>query len=156
MSKGTPVFLEVNPKANTYQVLAKALDGVWKNEVRLPFGMTVRKSSPSMLVVTVHRTAFVIEYDALAILSIPPLKLAQPFLIPPNRVLSIELKRTALSLAIFAICRGTSTVSLKEAKRLSRKNSLPPGVHDPAALFVTGRVSPRVVQGGLPSLGKRR
>lgn len=156
MPKGIAVFLAVNRKEKTYQALAGAMDGVWKNEVRLPLGMTVRKSSPSMLVVTVHRTAFVLEYDALAILSIPPLRLAQPFLIPPSRVLSIELKRTARSLALFAICRGTDTVSLKEARRLSRKNSLPPGIHNPAALLVTGRVNPRALQGGLPSLGKRR
>ena len=109
-----------------------------------------------MLVVTVHRTAFVLEYDALAILTIPPLRLTQPFLIPPNRVSSIEIKRTVRSLDLYAICHGTDTVSLKEARRLSRKNSLPPGIHNAAALRVTKGVYPRVVQGGLPSLGKRR
>lgn len=159
MPKGSRVFLEVkrlkNRKANTFQILAEAMDGVWKNEIRLPRGMYVQKSSSSTLVVTVDRTAFAIEYDALVILTLPPLKFAQPFLIPPSRVLSLELRRTRGSLDLFAICLGKKTLSLGEAKSLSRKRPLPPGIHN-AALLVTGRVNPRVVQGGLPSLGKRR
>lgn len=148
--------MALNRKASTYRLLCEALDGVWKGVLRLPRGMEVRNKSPSALVVGVDRTAFALEHDTVAILTLPPLGLVRPFLIPANRVLSLELKRTARSLELFALCLGTRTVSVEEARRLNRKRPLPPGIHNPAALTVTDRVNPQIVQGGLPSLGKRR
>jgi hypothetical protein len=146
--------MAVNRKASTYRLLCEALDGVWKGTLRLPRGMSVRRNSPAALVVSVDRSAFSLEHDTVAILTLPPLGLVKPFLIPAKRVLSLELKRTTGSLEVFAICQGTNTVSVQEARQLNRRSSLPPGIHHEAALMVTD--NPRIVQGGLPSLGKRK
>ena len=156
MHKGHPVVLAVSQSGGSFHALSKAMNSEWQGEERviLPQGMSVQENSASAFIVTVDRTAFVLEFDAVVILTLKPLKISPPFLVPPDRVLSLQLKCTTQSFEIFAICSDTSTVSLKEAKRLSHKKFLPPGIHHEAALRVTGRV--QVVQGGLPSLGKRK
>lgn len=151
-----PVVLAVNRKTGTYTALAHAIDGVWRGQLRLPRGMFFQKALPSILIVGVERSGFALEHDAVALLTLPALKLTHPFLIPPNLVRRLELKRTARSFDLVAICTDTRTVTLKEARRSSRRGSLPPGIHNPAALFVTDGVKAHTVQGGLPSLGKRR
>jgi hypothetical protein len=153
MFKGQPVFVAINRKANTYRLLCEALNGVWKGAVRLPRGMEVLRNSPRALVIAVDRGSFAIEHDALVILTLPPLKLVRPFLIPAKRVLSLELRRKTTHLDVFALCQSTRTVTVQEARVLNRRRPLPPGIHHEAALTRTDH--PRIVQGGLPSLGKR-
>ncbi|HEX2827713.1 MAG TPA: hypothetical protein VHP37_15275 [Burkholderiales bacterium] len=156
MGAATSKFLSINRKGTTYRALCEVMDGLWNGTLHLARGMSIRKNTPAAFVVKLDTGAFAIEYDAVAILNLPPLKLGQPFLIPPQRVFALELRRTRQALDLVAICAGARTVSVEEARRLARKNALPPGIHGAAALTVTDGVKPHEVQGGLPSLGKRR
>lgn len=134
--------------------LLRALNDVRTGARTLPAGVVVETQTPAMLEVVVRRGSFAIEYDALAILTLHPMKLTQPFLVPPDQVESLLLRCDAQTLEFRALCRRTDTVSLKEARQLSLRRKLPPGIHHEQAL---GWKGPRkVVRGGLPSLGKRK
>ncbi|MDP1670782.1 MAG: hypothetical protein Q8L63_01725 [Alphaproteobacteria bacterium] len=156
MSTEIPVDLAVNPNAAANSQLARAMDAIWKGQVHLPSGVRVKASTPSSLTVRFTKHAFTLEFDTVAVLTFLHLKLGKKFLIPPSSVRYLDVTRTESSLALIAICSTTKTVSHKEAKRLISKPSLPPGIHNHAALFVTEDVKPHTVKGGLPSLGKRK
>jgi hypothetical protein len=156
MPKSHSVLLPVSRKDRIYLGLSEIMRQVSQGKLRLPVGMDLQKNEPLMLVVSINNKAFSLEFDAVSISTLLPIKLTQPFLIPPNNVLSLELRRTSQSFDFFAMCSSTRTVSLAEARRLSLKKSLPPGIHNEAALVITGRVNPHVIKGGLPGLGKRR
>lgn len=153
MFKKHAAFIAVNRKAKTYLLFCEVLDGVWKGAVRLPRSMEITRNSHSSLVVRVDRGAFAIEHDSLAILTLPPLGLVKPFLIPAKQVLLLELRRKATHLDVFAICGDAKTVSVDEAKRLNSRRPTPPGIFNSGTLTATDR--PHIVQGGLPSLGRR-
>jgi hypothetical protein len=154
MNPGKRVQLPVNRKSGSYLGLSKALLGVWKGTHTLPAGMVVEQRTASLLEVGVKRSAFVLEYDALAILTLHPIDFTESFLVPPQLVSALVLRRDSQTLEVYAICRRVTLVTLKEARRLSQKQGLPPGIHSEKALRSTQ--SPKLVRGGLPSLGKKR
>src|SRR5262245_62092677 len=125
MRSGSPQPLSINRKSRDYLALADAVDGVWRGKLRLPRGMSVWQNTLSEFFVRVDREAFVLKYNAFAIPPLPTFKLLRPFLTPPRSVFALELRRTAQSFNSVAICAGTQTVSVEEAKRLSRKRDLP-------------------------------
>jgi len=148
--------LALNRKSRSYGQLSEAVYGTWKGKLRLPPGMSVRKNTPAEFVVRVDPGSFVLEENALAIPPLPTFKFVQPFLIPTQFVFELELRRTQHDFDIVAICSSTRTVSLEEAKRLNSKRILPSGNYTAAALGMTSGGRVQIVQGGLPSLGKRR
>ena len=153
---GIPQVLALDRKSRTYATLAGAIRSAWKSRATLPRIMSVCKNTAEEFVIRIAKGSFSIEYNAVAIPPLPTFKLLRPFLVPPNLVTAVELRCTARSFDMRAICTARRTVSLEEARRLSRKRALPPGIHGAAALSLTGRVRGHAVQGGLPSLGKRR
>ena len=153
MRSGTSKILPVDRNSKNFLELSEAIYAVWKGKLSLPRTMSISANSPSKFVVRVSRGAFFLEYMAVAIPPLPTFKFLRPFLVPTNLVFALELRRTEKSLDIAAICATSRTVTVEEAKRLSRKRDLPPGIHSAAALAVTNA---HPVQGGLPSLGKRR
>jgi hypothetical protein len=62
------------------------------------------------------------------------------------RFVNVRLKFPALNAAGYKVSLISRAAKAKPGPRL----------HHPAAIFVTDKVKPRVVSGGLPSLGKRR
>lgn len=150
------VALRLNQKAFASSELAAFVDAVWQSRLRLPPGIAITTNTDEVLELEVQRRAFALEPDAFVLLTLRPIRLAPPLLVPVTTVRQALIRRTPKTLKIFVLCTSRETVSLKEANRLARRPSLPPGIHHPAALQVTGGVSPHEVSGGLPSLGKKR
>lgn len=136
--------------------LARAMDAIWRGEVHLPTGVSLVDANQDFLTIRISRPHFNLEYDSLDLFGTQHFKLPRHFLIPVGNVRFVEVTKTAESLRVDAICSSTKEITLKEAKRRSKRGSLPPGIHHSAALTVTANVRPVTVRGGLPSLGKRK
>lgn len=150
------VSLRLNQKAVASSELAAFVDAVWNSRLRLPTGIAITTKTDEVIELAVQRHAFALEPDAFALLTLRPIRLAPPLLVPVTTVRQALIRRTPHTLQVFVLCTSRETVSLKEAIRLACRPSRPPGVHHPAALQVTAGVNPHEVSGGLPSLGKKR
>lgn len=150
------VKLELNPKTVSNSILKKALLALAAGEANAPSGVKILNAEKDGIVVRIDRAYFEIEQDAVVAFNFPHLKLTKLFLIPTSQVHQLELRVKADKLSVTAICTGQTPMTKLQAKKVRGARTLPPGIHNEAALFITEKVRPSTVSGGLPSLGKRR
>ena len=150
------IELSLSQRAAACSEFVKLVDAIWRGDLRVPPGITVIAKTDELIELNVQRNSFALEPDAVALLSLRPLRLSPPLLVPVTGVRSLTVERTKTSLRILADSASRKTLAPKEAMRIARKPSLPPGIHHPAALKVTAGGKPREISGGLPSLGKKR
>lgn len=150
--------VKLNLRAPSVAELSGAFQAMSEQRLRSPLYSEIEDRSAEAITLLISRPGFVLEYDGVSVLGSLYLRLLQPFLLPPRAAQQLRVVITPTSLHMWALCTQARAMTLAEAKSLSKKNlsRLPPGIHNPSALFIVKGVQPREVQGGLPSLGRKK
>ena len=143
-------------KSGNTTIWLRALNEIASSGRPPPSGMRLQAGEHGEKLFYISRSAFVFEQDALVVYKLPHLNLAKAFLGALGSVVELEIRVQGSSLTAAFICTHHRPLNAKDALSAYKKSSLPPGIHNAAALVMTKDVPVRTVSGGLPSLGKKR
>ncbi len=148
--------LTISRRCVGYTQLINLIDGIKAGELPRPRGIFHLASTQNAYLLLADASAFILRQDQVQILGLPPILLTVPPACHASFAGSLVIARYASGLSLRLKLRVSRSPGYILDVPPPKKEQLPPGIHNHAALMVTKRINPRTVCGGLPSLGKKR
>jgi hypothetical protein len=149
--------LAVDRRSAGYTALLKLADSIRSGAQQLPPKVYHFRSTPKSYRLITEKAAFSVNGDHLNVLNLPPIRLLNHPGMRLKMVASLAISRHAGGLHLrLQFLESKNRGYILTNCQTKDDTRLPPGIHNKAALWVTKRVKPKTVSGGLPSLGKRK
>lgn len=148
--------ISINRRSAGYQQLLQLVDSVRTGRTPRPEGVFHLSGPSKAYALLIESSAFHLTSAAIRVLNLPEIPIMSPLGRDLTYVASLVLVRHAGGLALRLNYLRSRTPGYILDCPPPENPRLPPGIHNPAALQITKRMTPRTVSGGLPSLGKKR